>query len=336
MPPKDPPNGVKRVHYRTHRQLAAEMRAETAGTHLSYQRLKQLAESTARRHVRRMGRLLPQYVDADDLAQMALEVHLRAEERQEIVSDAAYLNQMVRRIAFKHAQDGVPEPTFRAWGRTLKRVAHLEQKLGRSLTQREKSTVYRRVLRDWEDPRHLPAKQYFVAARSTNRLAEPLEPDRVEDQPPPASCREGYWVTQALDSIEVGCPRMRTESRVLAVNALVELYVIRNGDEIPFIRPASVSGRQCTNARRAMRDEPESVLGALHSFDSGQISPRAKDALFLPWGKPTPATCANVSRMLLSHHQYAESLWRSALRYVDARRLQANPHCSYSHCSCKP
>lgn len=226
--------------------------------------------------------------DEDDIAQETMLQFLEAMNRGNKVTDykqwltSTAANQTVR----------ATETVFRAEDRRAyvifeKHREEIEAKIGRPMTQREKSALEQKVRDDWHDPRHKPSKDFMIARTFDRSLDAPhgvdggvestLGATLVNPETSGHYIEPGSYMDRAHHAMEETGAAHKAEMKRLAWNAIAE------NTGVPMSNPGSLSQRQVTKHRGVMDNYPNKVLGACKAWSVGNDGD-ATEALFAPFG----------------------------------------------------
>lgn len=227
--------------------------------------------------------------DLDDLAQATIVSFLErvnkgtpiADRRQMINSIAA--NQTVRATSnVFRAEDR------RAYREFTKKKEALEGVLNRSLTQVEQDEVAQQVLNEWHDPRHKPSKDFrtpHTVDASLDRtfgdgdgVESTLGATLVNPENSGHYIEPNSFMDRAHNAMEETGAAHKAEMKRLGYNALAE------GTGTPLAIEASLSQRQVTKHRNAMKDLGGGVVEACKLWSLGEDSEAVNAALFAPFG----------------------------------------------------
>lgn len=267
-------------------------------------------------------------VDVDDIAQETIARVLEHVNKGNHVTD---FRQLVSSTAANVTVRST-ENVFRAEDRKAYRIfesyrTKAEQTLNRSLTQIEEDAIAKKVLDEWDKPRHRPSKDFRTPRTIDTSLdktyrSEESDGGRTLGSTLVAPESSGNYIApdsymdRAYTALETTGAAYKAEAKRLAWNAIAERA------DAPLAKQASLSQRQVTKHRGVMDAYGKSegkacdpVIAACADWSNGD-SNQATEALFAPFGDLSIDDQEKVVEMFERFGEgRAQTMWDSAIGF---------------------
>ena len=258
------------------------------------------------------------HVGKEDIAQESVE-HLLAmlERGVEINNFSQFIPSLVANRTVRATENKFRAENRRAYRIWKQKCDDLHHKVGRSLTRTEEDALAQDVLDEWQDVRHKPSKDFRTPHTVDTSLDAPIGEDDfnlgmtlVADEHTGNYIEPDSYMDQAFTAVEQVGSANKAHAKRLMFNALAE-----GGEgEVPLSREGSLSQRQVTKHRTAMKEV--GVLEACNDWGDMKQN-EAVTALFAPFGELDSAGQEKVVFFLQARPSYAEDLWASAIAFAN-------------------
>ena len=264
------------------------------------------------------------HVGTQDIAQESVE-HLLAmlERGVEINNFKQFIPSLVANRTVRATENKFRAENRRAYRIFAQQREDLEAVMGRSLTRTEEDALAQKVLDEWQDPRHKPSKDFRTPHTVDTSLDAPLGEDEfnlgmtlVAQEYTGNNIAPDSFMDKAFTAVEKVGSANKAEAKRLMFNALAE----STEEEVPLAREGSLSQRQVTKHRTAMKDA--GVLAACEEWEDREDS-AAVTALFAPFGDLDTAGQTEVVAFLQARPAYAEHLWASAIAFANNKHASS-------------
>lgn len=264
------------------------------------------------------------HVGTQDIAQESIE-HLLAmlERGVEINNFNQFIPSLVANRTVRATENKFRAENRRAYRIWAQKCDDKRLETGRSLTRTEEDTLAQEVLDEWQDLRHKPSKDFRTPHTVDTSLDAPLGEDDfnlgmtlMAEEYTGNNIAPDSFMDKAFTAVEKVGSANKAEAKRLMFNALAESAE----DGVPLAREGSLSQRQVTKHRTAMKET--GVLSACE--DWGDMKENAAvTALFAPFGDLDSKGQTEVVAFLQSREAYAEHLWASAIAFANNKHASS-------------
>lgn len=267
-------------------------------------------------------------MDLDDLAQETiLNVLERVAKGASITDRRQLINSIAANQTVRATSNVFRAEDRRAYRQYAEKVEGLEGVLNRSLTQVEKDSVAQQVLDEWHDPRHKPSKDFrtpHTVDASLDRTfgeGEGVESTLGATLVNPAS--SGHYVEpdsfmdRAHTAMEETGAAHKAEMKRLGYNAFAQ------GTGVPLAQEASLSQRQVTKHRNAVKELGGGIGEACRAWSKGTETEAVNAALFAPFGDLEITEQEKVVNFLERFgDERAQGIWESAMSFANTKHAK--------------
>lgn len=303
---------------------SATSRADTAIVELTESQMLAAARASVRTHAWAKG---VRFVGEDDMVQDTLEAVLKYKANNaSIVITRPYVNTVGAGIVAQAARGRLRAEDRKAIGIFNRTVSEREAELGRQLTSKERDKVAAGIRADWPDTRHRPSADFvrFSQMRVLS-LDATFRSGAGDDRTLGDTISDSTAFSTGLGADDQSVDPNTEAGRVLSGertdrgrNRNEAWNLLATLSDIPAAVPDCLNHRNAT-ACRAGVSNGGGVRSAAQMWLRGETSD-ATHALFAPFGHVDEAARDDIAQGLLTHPDYAEELWASAVSTASRRR----------------